>query len=52
MTDIKYSKYLMTDFSRKPPHPEVVSPIADFDGNKEWGENKFGINWECIAEPI
>lgn len=52
MKDKKYGKYLMTDLSRKPPHPEVVSPIADFAGNKDWGDAKFGINWECIAEPF
>lgn len=52
MTEKKYGKYLLTDLSRNPPHPEVISPIADFSGNKEWGETKFGINWECIAEPF
>ena len=48
----KYDKYVMTDLSRNPPHPEVVSPIADFAGNPDWGKTDFGINWECVAEPF
>ena len=52
MAETKYSKYLLTDLSRQPPHPEVISPIANFAGNEEWGENNFGINWECINRPF
>jgi hypothetical protein len=52
MNNNKYSKYLFSDLSRKPPHPEVKTPIADFSGFKEWGETKFGINWECIYKPF
>ena len=52
MTAKKYDKYILSDLSRKPPHPEVISPIADFSGNKEWGKTKFGMNWECIADPF
>jgi hypothetical protein len=52
MNSIKYNKYLFSDLSRKPPHPEVVIPIANFSGFKEWGETKFGINWECINRPF
>ncbi len=48
----KYDKYLLTDLSRKPWHPEVISPIANFDGNKDWGETNFGINWEWINQPF
>ena len=48
----KYSKYLFSDLSKKPPHPEVKTPIADFSGVKDWGETKFGINWECIYKPF
>lgn len=52
MVATKYGKYILRDLARKPPHPEVVTPIADFAGNKDWGETKFGINWECIVEPF
>jgi hypothetical protein len=52
MTKTKYGKYLLTDLSRKPFHPEVITPIADFAGNQAWGETQFGINWECIAQPF
>ncbi len=43
MSEKKYRDYLLTDLSRNPPHPEVISPIANFAGNEKWGENKFGI---------
>ena len=55
MTEKKYGKYLLTDLSRNPPHPEVISPIADFSVNKEWGETKFGINsggWGVILKQL
>jgi hypothetical protein len=45
MTKTKYGKYLLMDLSRKPFHPEVITPIADFAGNKAWGETQFEINW-------
>jgi hypothetical protein len=44
MEETKYSKYLLSDLSGNPPHTEVVSPIADFAGLKEWGDTQFGIN--------
>jgi hypothetical protein len=52
MKETKYSKYLLSDLSRNPPHPEVVTLIADFVGLKEWGDTQFGINWECINRPF
>lgn len=52
METTKYGKYLYSNLSRNPPHPEVVTPIADFSGVKEWGDPKFGINWECVAQPF
>ncbi len=52
MDNTKYGKYLLADLSSKPWHPEVISPIANFDGCKEWGETNFGINWECINQPF
>ena len=52
MAATKYGKYLLSDLSGKPHYPEVITPIADFSGVKEWGDIKFGINWECIAKPF
>ena len=52
MKNTKYGKYFQTELARKPPHPEVVTPIADFAGNKAWGETTWGLNWECVAEPF
>jgi hypothetical protein len=52
MTESKYEKYFLTKLARNPPHPEVITPIADFAGNKDWGETTFGINWECVNKPF
>jgi hypothetical protein len=52
MNATKYDKYLLSDLSKNPHYPEVVTPIVEFNGFKEWGDTQFGINWECINKPF